>query len=80
MNVDISYSQMYRLINEALSACYNDKNIAVNKSIRHFQQQHWQAAQSNRQLNVFEASVPTVQEVYQATDFCDLLDDYRKNF
>jgi len=77
MNADISYNQMYHLINEALSACYNDKNIAVNKSIRHFQQQHWQAAKSNRQLNVFEASIPTVKEVYQATDFCDLLDDYR---
>ncbi len=77
MSTDISYNQMYRLINEALSVCYNDKNIAVNKSMHQFQQQHWQAAKSNRQLNVFESSVPTVKEVYQATDFCDLLDDYR---
>lgn len=77
MDNDISYKQMYHLINEALSECYNDKNISVNARIRKFQQQHWQIAQSNRQLNVFEEPIPSTKEVYRAVDFCDLLDDYR---
>jgi len=77
MNEDISYKRMYQLINEALSECYNDDNISVNSQIHKFQQQHWQVAKSNRQLNVFDEPVPSAKEVYHAVDFCDLLDDYR---
>ena len=77
MDNDISYNRMYYLINEAISECYNDKNISVNRSMHKFQQQHWQVAKSNRQLNVFEDPIPSTKEVHQAVDFCDLLDDYR---
>lgn len=79
MQQDISSKQMYKLVNEALSECYNFRDYEVNQNIKRFQKQHWEQIKKDPQLNIFADEIPTKQEVCSAVFFCDLLDEYRKS-
>ena len=77
MSDDISLQEMYRLLNEAVSQCYNHKDNAVNRDMQSFQKRYQKMLKTNPQLTIFDNPIPSAREVRQAAEFCDLLDDYR---
>ena len=77
MSKEVSTEEMYRLINEAVSLCYNHRDIDVSSDMIAFKARYDTTFSKETQLELFSGDIPSKKEVEKATDFCKLLDEYR---
>ena len=78
MGENISHAELFRIINRAVAGCANHKNIPVNTEISIFRERYAYRLGQNRQLDIFEATLPQNKELADAVDFCDNLEAYRQ--
>lgn len=77
MSKKVSTEEMYRLINKAVSLCYNHSNTDVSSDMIAFKERYDTTFSKETQLDLFSGDIPSKKEVEKATDFCKLLDEYR---
>ena len=78
MGENISHAELFRIINRAVAGCANHKNIPVNTEISIFRERYAYRLEQNRQLDIFEETLPQNKELTDAVDFCDNLEAYRQ--
>ena len=78
MGENISHAELFRIINRAVAGCANHKNIPVNTEISIFRERYVYRLEQNRQLDIFEETLPQNKELTDAVDFCDNLEAYRQ--
>ena len=79
MAENISTKEMYRIINRAISQCYNQSDICVSEEMEKFNSKHWDLVNNNHQTDIFADPIPTTKEAREAFVFCQYLDEHRQS-
>ena len=77
MRNKIGYDKLYIIINDAISKCYNTKDISVKANMLNYIDNYNAFFRSGETLDIFDELLPTKDEVTKAKKFCSLLNKFR---
>ncbi len=78
MSKTINTKEMYRIIDYAISKCYNHHDENVSEHMEIFSDMHWDLIVNSHQTDIFAEPIPSTKEVREALCFCQALDEHRQ--
>lgn len=75
---EISYNELYRIINKSLAGVGKCSDETVNDEISSWVFEYRKWLSSGTQLSLFDENCPLKEDVRRAVSFCDDLEEYRK--